>query len=195
MTTRTIEGTTTVGTPEVSGARRGARVPARDPIYLDILDHLDEEALLLDHDDLTEWQQLLAPDYTYKVPVRLTRRRGEGLGFDDTMYHVEDDYTTTGLRIARLTATESGWAEDPPSRMRRYVTNVRVHRAAVAGEFEVTSYLLALRNRWDNSHSEVISGERQDLLRQLDGGGFQLARRVLYLDQSTLGTPNLAVFL
>lgn len=170
------------------------RVRATDPLYLRVLEHLNDEAILLDHNEVAAWGALLAEDIEYTAPVRLTRHRADGLGFDHSMFHIEDTYATLQLRIDRLTQTESAWAEDPPSRMRRFVTNVRVYRTEVDDELAVTSYLLALRNRWDHSHSEVISAERDDLLR-VAPDGFKLARRTIYLDQSTLGTANLAVFL
>ncbi|HEU4340878.1 MAG TPA: aromatic-ring-hydroxylating dioxygenase subunit beta, partial [Candidatus Binatia bacterium] len=41
--------------------------------------------------------------------------------------------------------------------------------------------------------ADLISGERQDLLRRRDGG-WKLARRLILVDQAVLGTRNLAIF-
>lgn len=74
------------------------------------------------------------------------------------------------------------------------MTNVFVEETAKPDEFVVTSYLLLTRSRFKDTHVDVISGERRDVLR-LGETGFKLARREVILDQAVLGTPNLAVFL
>jgi 3-phenylpropionate/cinnamic acid dioxygenase small subunit len=97
-------------------------------------------------------------------------------------------------RIMRLTATKSAWAEDPPSRTRRLVTNVMVEQGDQAGELRVRSYLLVTRSRFNFDEFDLISGERRDVLRLVDDR-FKLARREIILDQAVLGTANLAIFL
>jgi 3-phenylpropionate/cinnamic acid dioxygenase small subunit len=106
-------------------------------------------------------------------------------------YH--DDYRSIMGRILRLSG-KSAWAEDPPSRTRRLVTNVFVEETDKSDEFVVTSYLLLTRSRFKDHHVDIISGERRDVLR-LGEAGFKLARREVIIDQAVLGTPNLAVFL
>jgi 3-phenylpropionate/cinnamic acid dioxygenase small subunit len=96
-------------------------------------------------------------------------------------------------RIARL-ETEYAWAEDPPSRSRRYVTNVRVEATSNPDELGAKSNLLIFRNRRDAPDHQLIAGERHDVLRRA-GDGWRIARRTVYLDQATLGTHNLAIFL
>jgi 3-phenylpropionate/cinnamic acid dioxygenase small subunit len=96
-------------------------------------------------------------------------------------------------RVMRLSG-KSAWAEDPPSRTRRLVTNVRVERGDKPDEYKVRSYLLVTRSRFNFDEYDLISAERHDVLRQVDGV-FKLARREILLDQAVLGTPNLAIFL
>jgi len=96
-------------------------------------------------------------------------------------------------RVLRLSG-KSAWAEDPPSRTRRLVTNVFVEETANPDEYVVTSYLLLTRSRFKDHHVDIISGERRDVLRMREDG-FKLARREVIIDQAVLGTPNLAVFL
>ncbi len=74
------------------------------------------------------------------------------------------------------------------------VSNVQVFATDRPDEFAVVSYLLLTRSRFDFPDMDVISGERNDLLR-VDGEGFKLVRREVILDQAVLGTPNLAIFL
>jgi 3-phenylpropionate/cinnamic acid dioxygenase small subunit len=127
------------------------------------------------------------------MPVRSTRDRIDGSEFSEGMFMFDETIMTLGIKATRLAATTSAWAEKPPSRTRRHVTNVRVFRAG-RDEYDVTSSLLLLRNRYQEPHYEIISVRRVDRLRRQDGA-FKIAKRVIYNDQATLGTQNLAVFL
>jgi 3-phenylpropionate/cinnamic acid dioxygenase small subunit len=170
------------------------RIRFGEPEYNDVMDFLIEEARLLDVDLLDEWLALTAEELSYTMPVRRTTMRGQGPGFDPTMGHFDHDRAAMEFRINRVTKSGHGFADDPPSRTRRLVTNVRVHETAVPGEYEVTSSLLMLRNRWDSATFDLISCSREDLLRR-SGDSFQIVRRKILVDQASLGTPNLAVLL
>jgi 3-phenylpropionate/cinnamic acid dioxygenase small subunit len=154
---------------------------------------LYREAELLDDGRFGEWLELLADDVVYRMPVRTTRERGAGAGVSFEMEHFYDDIATLRLRVERL-GTEYAWAEDPPSRTRRFVANVRVGPGPSADEVEARSYFLVYRNRGDSPGQDLISGERRDVLRRA-GGGWRLARRTILVDQATLGTKSLAIFL
>ncbi|MNY36216.1 Biphenyl dioxygenase subunit beta [compost metagenome] len=128
------------------------------------------------------------------MPLRHTRLQAEqSASIVRSVQHYHDDYRSIMGRILRLSG-KSAWAEDPPSRTRRLVTNVFVEETEKANEFVVTSYLLLTRNRFKDHHVDIVSGERRDVLR-LGEDGFKLARREVIIDQAVLGTPNLAVFL
>ncbi|MGH7857006.1 MAG: aromatic-ring-hydroxylating dioxygenase subunit beta, partial [Candidatus Binatia bacterium] len=101
---------------------------------------------------------------------------------------------TLRMKATRLAVTPSSWAENPPSRTRRFVTNVRVHEGNASGEYDVTSSILLVRNRYDETHLEIISGRRADVIRRV-GDGWKIARRTIYLDQATLSAQNLTAFL
>jgi 3-phenylpropionate/cinnamic acid dioxygenase small subunit len=102
-----------------------------------------------------------------------------------------EDFESLQVRVERLYG-EYAWAEDPPSRTRRLVSNVRVS-VARPDEYEVLSNLLIFRSRLDAIEYELIAGERHDLLIKVDGG-LKLRRRLILLDQSTLANKNLALF-
>ncbi len=53
---------------------------------------------------------------------------------------------------------------------------------------------VGMRSRWDRGAPDLVSAERHDVIRRSDAG-LRLARRDRYVDQSTLGTSNLAIFL
>ena len=171
------------------------RVPVGSALYNRVVEFLYEEAALLDQIRLKEWGALLAPDLIYTAPLRETRPMDQqNSSFVRTVQHFHDDWRSVMGRIMRLTGTKSAWAEDPPSRTRRLITNVRVANTAKPDEFAATSYLLMTRSRFNSPDYDLISAERRDLLRQ-DGDSFKLARREIILDQAVIGTPNLAIFL
>lgn len=165
--------------------------PAALALWFETVTWLDTEAQLLDNGQFEDWLALLTDDIRYTVPIRLTRERGAGSDLHMGAPHFQDDMGTLRMRVERL-KTEFAWAEDPPSRTRRFVTNVRPRR--VADEVEVRSYLLIYRSRGDDGTAELISAERYDRLRRT-GAGLRLCQRNVVLDQATLPMRNLAVML
>ncbi|MEA3142137.1 MAG: hypothetical protein QOK23_4306 [Gammaproteobacteria bacterium] len=185
---------TTLGS-EAAPTPTSNRVAVGSALYNRIVEYMYEEAALLDQLRLQEWAARLAPDLIYTAPLRETRPMDQqSASMVRTVQHFHDDWRSVMGRIMRLTGTKSAWAEDPPSRTRRLVTNVLVAKTAKPDEFSVTSYLLVTRSRFNSSEYDLISAERRDLLRQ-DGDSFKLARREIIVDQAVLGTPNLAIFL
>jgi 3-phenylpropionate/cinnamic acid dioxygenase small subunit len=170
------------------------RIRARDPLYWELVEFLDDEAELLDDNQVAEWLGLLADDIRYWAPVRVTRGRDEGSEFAESVGHFDDTFPMLEMRVAKLTSTKSAWAEDPPSRTRRFVTNVKVFGTGVEGEYLARSNLLLVRNRWDLPTWELISARREDVLRRTPDG-WRIARRTIFIDQSTLAVANLAIFL
>lgn len=172
------------------------RVPVGSDIHNALTEFLYDESRLLDNIRLKEWTLMLDTDLVYTAPLRQTRTLADQAAATvRTVQHYHDTYRSILGRIMRLTETKSAWAEDPPSRTRRLVTNVFVETTANPDEFEVKSYLLITRSRFNYDEFDLISGERHDLIRRGADGGFKLARREIILDQSVLGTPNLAIFL
>ena len=85
---------------------------------------LFHEAECLDDNRIREWFELLTEDIDYKCPIRVTRERAAGPGFSEEGMHFDEDWGMLEVRVERL-ETEYAWAEDPPSRTRRLVSNVR----------------------------------------------------------------------
>jgi 3-phenylpropionate/cinnamic acid dioxygenase small subunit len=170
------------------------RVPVGSPIYNEVLEFLYDEARMLDEIRLQDWGATLAEDLLYSAPLRQTRPSNQqASSVIRTVQHYHDDYRSVMGRIMRLTG-KSAWAEDPPSRTRRLVTNLQVLQSDKPDEYLVRSYLLITRSRFDFDEYDLISAERHDVLRRV-GSSFKLARREVLLDQAVLGTPNLAIFL
>ncbi|MFD5537366.1 aromatic-ring-hydroxylating dioxygenase subunit beta [Streptomyces sp. NPDC127079] len=155
---------------------------------------LYREAELLDEADYTGWfDTCLSEDLEYLIPIRTTRERSSGVSeFSRQAYHMKDTYASLRLRVDRL-LTEHAWAEDPPSRTRRVVTNVRV-RELGPDEVEVKSYLTLHRSQWDTVDYDLLVAERQDVLRS-EADEWRLRRREVLLNHTILGTANLGIFL
>lgn len=171
------------------------RLPVGSDTYNEIVMHLYDEAELLDDLRFSEWLETLAEDLEYNVPLRHTRpSRETDKSVIRTVQHMHDDYPSMRLRLMRLTDTNSAWGEDPPSRCRRLVSNVRAYATSNSNEYRVDSYMLLTRSRFDSDAFDLIPCKRHDVLRR-ENEKWKLARREVILDQAVLGTPNLGIFL
>ncbi len=173
--------------------RTTARLRMTDPRYAEACEWLVEEAELLDGRQFEAWLARIADDVSYRMPVRPTIDADDATGTPD-YYHLDENYESLWVRVHRL-RSGSAQSESPPSRTRRYVSNVRVATGGRDDELQASSYLLLLRSRCDAPNYETISCERHDWLRRLDGDRLVLASRQILVDQSSLGTLNLSVFL
>ncbi len=148
------------------------------------------EAELLDGFKLLEWLLLLDREIDYRIPIRSTRPQDElDKSFSATTFHMIEHFGSLEARMRRFGA--GGWSEFPPSRTRRNISNIRVDRGA-PDRLMVKSNLLYFWSR-DEEHV-ILSAERHDELRERDGA-LKLARRVVFVDHTTLPLPNLSVVL
>lgn len=164
-------------------------------LQLRVQNFLFREAELLDHRQNREWLALIADDIQYKVPARETLYNAtleeEFSRTDLGMYYMDETKETLTARVAKL-ETNMAWAEYPPSRTRRLVTNVQVKQSSADG-IEVHSNFYIYKSRLEKSEDLYI-GERRDLLRPV-GDSFELVRRLVYLDQTVLLVKNISIFL
>jgi 3-phenylpropionate/cinnamic acid dioxygenase small subunit len=169
------------------------RVPLGSETYNRILETLYDEAAALDERRFADWMSLLEEDLIYIAPIRITRT-GPNRNYDimHSMMHFDENYASIKSRVDRLGT--SAWAEDPPSRTRRIITNVRVAEDTVKGQYEVVSYLYVERSRGANWNNEKVTAERRDVWRDTKNG-FKLVRREILVDQAVLGMSNFAIFL
>ncbi|MFA7637734.1 MAG: 3-phenylpropionate/cinnamic acid dioxygenase subunit beta [Parvibaculum sp.] len=152
---------------------------------------LYEEAALLDARRYRDWLALIAEDMHYWMPIRRTvtqsdidkefTKIGDMSFFDDTREILE-------MRVKKLEAG-SAWSEDPPSRSRHFVTNVRI--LDVAGdEITAESSFYLYRTRL-NTEVDVWTGRRIDGLRR-SGESFLLFKRHMFLDQTLIRSTNMS---
>lgn len=161
--------------------------------YFQISQFYINEAELLDDKRYKEWFQLFTKDIIYQIPVRTTRYKKDGEGISATMYHVDDDYHILDKRVRRLQTT-SAWSEDPPSRTRHLITNIRYAQGTDENTYNTKTNFLLYRSRGDEAKFDVLSGERHDVL-LIEDSGFKITKRVIIIDQTNLSVNNLGVFL
>ncbi|MTD55678.1 3-phenylpropionate/cinnamic acid dioxygenase subunit beta [Amycolatopsis sp. RM579] len=150
-----------------------------------------DEAALLDAHDYEHWVELFSEDTHYFMPIRRTRLRRE-LRKEFTkpgeMAYFDDDKAILTARWKKL-ASGSAWAEDPPSRTRHLITNVRITEDR-DDELSVESNFHVYRTRL-KSDADSWVGSRQDVLRR-DGDSFLIAKRLILLEQTVLLARNLS---
>lgn len=152
---------------------------------------LYREAEALDDRDFAAWMAMITSDIDYRMPVRTSRTEPDRMReFSDRAFHMIEDYGSLLTRMKRF-ETGDAWAETPPSRMRRHVSNVRVTEAS-GDTIAAKSNLILFWARYDKDI--VVSAERRDRLR-LVGGELRLAGRTVLLDHVSLPVPNLTVVL
>ncbi|MEB4210912.1 3-phenylpropionate/cinnamic acid dioxygenase subunit beta [Mycobacterium sp. 94-17] len=164
-----------------------------DNRHLEAHRFLVDEAYLLDAQQYEAWLDALTDDVRYTMPVRVTTARGAGFDTSPGMDHFDEDKYSLRQRVARVN-TEHVWAEDPPSRLRHFITNVRTFAGDDPDHLVVESAELLFRSRGDVNDSTLMSCGREDVLRWCDDR-WKLARRRILADEAVLRMQNLAVFL
>jgi len=171
-------------------------LPFNDIRHLEAHQFLVDEAYLLDAQQYEAWLDTLTDDVRYTMPVRVTTARGAGFDTSPGMDHFDEDKYSLSQRVARM-GTEHAWAEDPPSRLRHFITNVRTFAGIDEEHLVVESAELLFRSRGDVNEAALMSCGREDVLRRCVGPptSWKLARRTIIADESVLRMQNLAVFL
>lgn len=171
-----------------------AALPSDLEMLLRVQDFLFQEAALLDDRQNRAWLDLLAEDIFYRAPTRDTLYGVErDAEFSDAhgMHYLNETKATLTTRVAKL-ESNTAWAEAPPSRTRRFITNVRV-TAQENDALHVTSYFHVYKSRLEATEDLYI-GERRDVLRRV-GTTFEIARRLILFDQTVLLVKNISIFL
>jgi len=168
-------------------------LPYRSETHQDAHQFLVEEAHLLDERRFHEWLALLTDDIRYVAPVRVTTPDPGRATTLSGLDHFHEDLHSLRQRVERFDSGHA-WTEDPPSRVRRYVTNVRTFEGEIEGELRVESSVLVTRSRGDDRPTDLVPAGRVDVLRAVPDGLRLAARRILF-DESVLRTQNLGIFL
>ena len=138
---------------------------------------LFEEAERLDAGDYAGWLALLTGDVRYEVPVP---GAPEG-GAKEVLHLIADDRARLEQRVAQLGGRHA-WSEQPRSRTRRFVSNVRVREAE--GGWDVRAALLI--RRLGAGAPELYSGEAAWRVVDTEAG-LRVAYRRVSLDDPVVG--------
>ncbi len=141
------------------------------------------EARLMDEHRYDEWEALWTDDAIYWVPCNED-------DIDPTRHVsiIYDDRTRIGHRITRLKSGEAH-AQDPPSRMRRVISNFEIEEAD-GGEVIVRSNFLLVELRHEQN---LWAGTTTHRLRpDKDAGGLKLAFKKVLLVNNDAEMPALA---
>ena len=152
---------------------------------------LFHEAYLLDSRRFQDWQELLSPELRYWAPVRSEIDSDEESESEGSRLPLFDETKASiMLRIARL-ASGLAWVERPPTRTRRFVSNVTAAEGS-GGLVNVRSNLLLFRSRSFKDETLLACFREDQWLRASDSVWLLKERKIL-IDHCTV--ENMSLFL
>lgn len=155
----------------------GTTLLAQDITRAVIENFLYEEAALLDEWRLQEWLELLADDVTYEVPST-DAPDGDPR---TTLFIIADNAERVQARVKQLLG-KAAWAENPPSRTRRFISNVRI-RTIEDDTINVTANFVVYRMRFQQVDTYI---GRYEYTLVLHDGVLKIRRRRAILDLEAL---------
>ena len=156
---------------------------------------LYHEAELLDERRFDEWINLIAEDIHYHMPIRRNVKFGEqsrenSSSLSEISWFDEGKRTLAG-RVRQIN-TGIHWCEEPFSRIRHIVSNVRI--VEIDGdEVKVNSNFFVWQNRL-RDEVNLFVGKREDILRRDDETQWKIAKRLILLDQNVLLAKVISTF-
>jgi len=152
---------------------------------------LYREVRLLSERRYEEWLDLFSDDARYWMPARETiDGQPDALYGEGEMAYFDDDKEFLAARIERLRSSLAH-AEQPPSRLRYFVSNVEVEELG-GGDINVRCNLLVYQSRLERTEVSYV-GRREDRFSEA-GQSWRIASRKIILDQ-TLIPRTLSIFL
>jgi benzoate/toluate 1,2-dioxygenase beta subunit len=151
----------------------------------DVERFLIHEAELLDTWRIEEWLHLFTDDCRYWVPTTEDDYDPE---LDISLIY--DDYPALEDRVLRL-LNPAAYTQNPRSRTRRLVGNVRIDRRGER-ELRVVSNFIVFEARLDREH--VVGGEYEHVLRRGDGS-WRIAWKKVTLVSNNVPLDNLTFLL
>jgi 3-phenylpropionate/cinnamic acid dioxygenase small subunit len=180
---------------KITELERAAKPAFGPQLQWDVEQFLYREAALLDAQDYVRWLGLFTADVHYVMPVTTDKlrqhNRRPGTGEGQVMIF-DEDHEALEIRVRRFNLPTC-WSEQPLTRSRRIIGNVRISEGADAGELRVESKFVITLSRQDHP-AEFFSGLREDVLRREDGVNWRIASRRIIGDQSVLPMSATTVF-
>ncbi len=161
-----------------------------NPLRLEFEELLIDEAWLLDTDQLEAWLELFTDDLVYRAPVRSNvSRLAEALDDPRRLTHIEDSRFSLGLRVQRL-RTGAAHAEEPPSRVRHCVSNVKILDQQDPQRVQVASNVMVFRSR-EGRDEHFFVAQRRDWWQRVDDQ-WRCSQRLILLDHDVM--ENITIF-
>jgi p-cumate 2,3-dioxygenase beta subunit len=151
------------------------RLAASELTRSEIETFLYEEAALLDEWRLEEWHALFTDDATYRIPSTDVPDAEPG----EALFLIDDDAARLRSRVEQLLG-KSTWSENPHSRTRRLLGNVRIRRTEGARAW-VTANFAVYRMR-TNQVATYVGRYEYVLERRAEGLRIQHRRAILDLE-------------
>ena len=153
------------------------------------------EAALLDQRRFNEWIDLIADDIHYHMPMRRNVKFGqqhrENTDAESEISWFDEGKATLAGRVRQIN-TGLHWAEEPSSRVRHIITNVRLTDVR-DDEVDVSSNFFVWSNRL-KTETNLFVGTRDDVLRRDAETGWKIAKRLILLDQNVLLSKVISTF-
>lgn len=158
---------------------------------------LYEEVQVLDDWKWGEWLDFFADDCLYWAPTqedRLSRERSKRIADFRTSAYFEENKVQLKQRVDRL-LTNQAWGEEPPSRSRHIIADIRVTKGLAEDEYVVRSNFYDYRSNGQRSE-DSITGERTDRIVRDPSSpwGYVIKERRIVFDMSTILIKNLSLF-
>ena len=163
------------------------------------------EARLLDERCFQQWIALVEQTIEYTMPTRYVplpdprlQQTEPYLAIDSELDRAQggqgspirqDYYPQLMARVMRPYSV-SAWAENPPPRTRRFISNIEVEKAA-ENEYRVFSNFQLFYSH-NGAENHTYTGARRDMLRDVDGQ-FRLCKREIIIDWDIVTAPTLAL--
>lgn len=159
-------------------------------LHYEISQFLYLEADIIDERRFSEWMNLLTEDICYVLLGTATLDREMNQAAEaNPLPIIEENLHMLDIRVRRL-GTKLAHAEQPPSRTRHLITNIRVVNGKNKDEVIAYSNFLVYRSRLEYKQ-ELFPGKREDLLRRVDGT-WKIASRKVVLDLNLIpGTTSI----
>ena len=162
------------------------------------------EARMLDDRHYMQWLGLLTEDISYTIPSRYIPTPDPSLRGTEALHAIDNELERGGPDQAPLREENifnlairadrafkvNAWAENPPARTRRFISNVEVLKT-VEGYQTFNNFMMTYSRHGNVNHT--YTGQRRDTLREVDGE-LRISSREIILDWSVITTPTLGLF-
>jgi len=157
-----------------------------DADYRAVVEFIHREARLADEARYAEWHALWTDDGVYWVPATTDPAADP----EKHLSHIYDNRTRLDTRI-KLLQTGHRYSQEPPSLMRRLISNIEVEQAE-NGEFVAASnFLLAELSVQAKHEMHWWVGRTTHRLRRVDGA-LKMSQKKVVLVNAAEPLPNLS---